>query len=410
MNAAEQQEARWAVENAARTSYGRLIAIIAQRTHDIAGAEDALSQAFAKALETWPERGLPDNPDGWLVTTARRFAVGNARRETLLFVHEDHIRMLNEERTSAYGAPETDPRLSLMFACSHPSIDTKVRAPLILQVVLGIDAKRMAPVFLISPNTLGQRLARAKTKIRDASLPFDLPDQDGWRTRVDGLLGTIYAAYTLGWDAEFTSDNTLRALSHEALTLTGILKSLLPDDPEVLGLFSLMLFTHGRRLARRNGKTGAFVPLSEQNAALWNEAMIAQAEVLLRRAGTLNAPGRFQLEAAIQAVHANRRRTGRTDWAQIRSFHEILHDDLPTIGSTVALASSMMHDGDPEGALRHLDAIADNGGIGSYQPYWATRAHIIEAIGEQPATDLWQRAAALSNDPALRAYLLAKVK
>ena len=404
----QDRDAERAVEQVVRLSYGRLVAILAARSGDIAGAEDALSEAFQRALSKWPADGVPDNPDAWLVTTARRLTVDDARRRSTIRAHEHQLQTLEAERLSGSASAEPDPRLSLMFACSHPSIDQKARAPLVLQTVLGIDAKRMAPVFLVSPNALGQRLARAKNKIRRTGLSFQLPGPEDWRERVDSLLNAIYAAYSLGWDAEFTNDDKLRSLCHEALWLARVLHEFLPDDPEVSGLLALVLFCHARRRARRDPSSGAFIPLANQDTDRWDEQALEHAENLLRRAGKMRQPGRFQVEAAIQAVHADRRRSGRIDWPQIAAFHQVLHASLRTVGSAVALAAATLQIGNAETARQLLDDVSASHDISDYQPYWATRAHVLSELNDPDAAKSWSRAAALSTDPAVRSFLRAK--
>src|SRR5262245_15985727 len=256
-----------AAEVAARQSYGKLIAFLAARTRDVAGAEDALSQAFAAALTEWPVRGVPRSPDAWLLTVARRRLVDAARRRRLDQAAAEHLGWLAELATDETDEPVVpDRRLGLLFACAHPGIDHGVRAPLMLQLVLGFDAATIASAFLVAPATMGQRLTRAKAKIREAGISFEVPEQAALHERLDAVLDAIYAAYTEGWSDPQGSDARRRNLADEALWLGRLLASLLPDEGEALGLLSLMLHAHARRNARRSA-SGEYVPLSEQDPA-----------------------------------------------------------------------------------------------------------------------------------------------
>ncbi len=262
---------------AARSSYGKLVAILASRTRDIAAAEDALADAFAAALAQWPRDGVPANPVGWLMTVARR-SVGHAegRRRTAAAA-ENVLRMLDEERDEVRPDSFGDDRLALMFVCAHPAIDSEAQAPLMLQTVLGLDAERIAASFLVSGATMSQRLVRAKRKIRDAGIAFSVPDPGEAPARIDSVLSAIYAAYGTAWEDVTGADSKLRNLAAEAIWLARLLRQLLPEDPEAMGLLSLMLHCQARSAARRSAE-GAFVPLHDQDMTLWSRSMIEEAE------------------------------------------------------------------------------------------------------------------------------------
>src|SRR5205807_6417504 len=312
------RDARDAAEATARQSYGKLIAFLAHRLGDVAAAEDALAEAFAAALVEWPARGVPDNPEAWLLTVARRKAIDAARRRKSGAEAAGHPRLLAEELTSpaASEAEIPDHRLALIFACAHPAIDPAARAPLILQTMLGFDAATIGSAFLVAPATMGQRLVRAKAKIRQAGIPFRVPERAEMAERVEAVLEAIYAAYAEGWSDPAGTEARLRNLADEAIWLGHLVASLLPEEPEALGLLALMLFAEARRAARRN-TAGEYVPLADQDSGLWDGRLIEEAEAALYRASWLGRVGRYQLEAAVQSAHVVRRRTGSSDWAAI---------------------------------------------------------------------------------------------
>ena len=334
----------------------------------MAGAEDALSEAFAAALADWPQRGVPDNPEAWLLVVARRKLVDAVRARIHGEAAAEHLQLLAqtaEPEDSASGLP--DRRLELLFACAHPAIDRAVRAPLMLQAVLGFDAATIASAFLVAPAAMGQRLVRAKTKIRQAGIAFQVPERSQLPERLDSVLEAIYAAYAEGWSDAEGADPMRRNLADEAIWLGRLVVALLPDEPEALGLLALMLHAHARRRARRDAQ-GEYVPLAEQDIGLWDSAMIDEAESLLLRASRLEAPGRYQLEAAVQSAHCVRRREGRADWAAIVTLYEALHaltgSPVAALNRAVALAQAEGTDA----GLAALEALAAMRGWRSTSP------------------------------------------
>lgn len=392
------------IERIARLSYGRLVASLALRTGNIAAAQDALSDALIRALELWPQRGIPDNPEGWLLTTARNRAVDRVRTERLVKTYETELAILARQ-TEADQTPAFDPRIAMMFACAHPAIDAGLRAPLMLQTILGLDVRRMASVYLVSPATLGQRLTRAKQKILRTAIPLALPEQaDAFAARLDDILAAIYAAYAVGHNAAGTADEKATLLAQEALWLVSTICDALPAAAEAHGLFALILFTQARQPARVDPVTGALVPLSAQDTGLWQTELLADAEQALHNAKQHMSLGRFQIEAAIQAVHANRRKTGLTDWAELRVLYRGLVLVSPGLGARTGQAAVEAEVLGPAAGLHLLDAIAD--AARDYQPWHATRAHLLVRLGEfAAADDAFQTAIGLSNDPATRVYL-----
>lgn len=396
-----------ALERVARESYGKLIAFLAARTRDVAGAEDALSDAFAAALVDWQTNGIPDNPEGWLLTVARRRQIDALRQRQTAEDAADHLQLMAQMASAEHEGRSDmpDDRLGLMFACAHPAIDPSIRAPLILQTVLGFDAATIASAFLIAPKTMGQRLVRAKNKIKHAGIPFRVPEREELRPRLAAVLDAIYATYTEGWTDPAGTEARRRNLAEEAIWLGRLIASLLPDEPEALGLLSLMLHTHARRTARRNAD-GEYVSLSDQSPTDWDAFMIDEAEAILLQASTLGAIGRYQLEAAVQSAHVIRRTTGRSDWEAIERLYDAL---LSMTGSPVVAVNRAVVVAETRGAaagLAALDAIKDDSRLDQYQPYWAARAGLLARLGCVDEADAaYERAIGLEREPAVRLFL-----
>lgn len=395
------------IERAARHSYGKLLAFLAARTGDVAAAEDALSEAFAGALTAWPRQGVPRSPEAWLLTVARRKAIDAVRRRRTQQTAVEPLLLLAEAAQTADDAPPDipDDRLRLMFACAHPAIDVATRAPLILQTVLGFDAGTIASAFLLAPATMGQRLVRAKHKIRDAAIPFRVPDPHELPEQLSSVLEAIYAAFAEGWTDPTGTVERRRGLAEEAIWLGRLVASVLPNEPEALGLLALMLHAEARRTARRDA-TGEYVPLSAQDPRQWDAGLIQEAEALLLRASAVGRIGRFQLEAAVQSAHAARRLTGKTDWTAIVALYDLL---LAQTGSPVVAINRAAAIGELYGAaagLLALDGLAEDRRLMDYQPYWAARADLLARTGKADGADqAFERAIGLEPDPAVRRFL-----
>lgn len=399
-------EARSTADAVARRSYGKLVAFLAARTRDVVAAEDALSEAFASALAHWPLNGSPSNPEAWLLTVARRKMIDVARRHSNSQAATEQLRILAEGLdAAAVEAGVPDRRLALMFACAHPAIDIGIRAPLILQVVLGLDAKMIASAFLMSPSAMGKRLVRAKNKIRLAGIPFRLPERDELAGRLGAVLDAIYAAFAEGWTDPGGTDIARRDLTGEAMFLARLASELLPEEPEALGLLAFMLHAEARRPARRNGE-GEYVPLADQDLTLWDWRMIDKAEALLRHAGALGSIGRYQLEAALQSAHIHRRRTGKENWGAVVQLYDALSalTSSPVVAINRALAIAEW-----QGAGSGLDAMRDvaaDARLAEYQPYWAARAELLAKTGAHgEARHAYEVAIGLEHDPAVRRFL-----
>lgn len=395
-----------AIEGVARHSYGRLVAYLAARSGDLAGSEDALSEAFAAALQCWPSAGVPDRPEAWLLHAARNHLIDAARHRNVRRKTEPLLQVAAEAERAALAYPEfPDERLKLLFVCAHPAIDVAVRTPLMLQTVLGLTAARIAPAFLVSPAAMDRRLVRAKTKIREARIAFRVPDPPEWGERAAFVLDAIYAAYTAGWEAAAGDDSAHQPLAAEAIALGRVTVRLLPKDPEAHGLLALMLHCEARRESRM-GAGGKFVPLDRQDPASWSTALIAEAEDHLREAHAMDRVGRYQLEAAIQSIHAARVATGVIDWKEIALLYEGLVRMAPATGAQVGRAVAIAQSGDVEAGLHALDRI-DADRAATYQPWWAARAHLLRLLGRTAeARAAFERAAGLTEQASVREYLL----
>ena len=390
----------------ARRSYGKLVAFLAARTRDVAAAEDALSEAFASALADWPLNGCPSNPEAWLLTVARRKMIDALRRRSSAEAATGKLQFLAEGLDPARPEGEIpDRRLALMFACAHPAIDAGIRSPLMLQVVLGLDAEAIASAFLMSPATMGKRLVRAKQKIRQAGIPFRIPEREELPDRLDSVLDAVYAAFTEGWTDPGGTDVVRRALTEEALFLARLVVELLPQEAEALGLLALMLHAEARRGARRSAE-GEYIPLAEQDQDLWDLQMMFEAETILRRASALGSIGRYQLEGALQSAHVYRCRTGQANWAEIVQLYDVL---LKLAGSPVVAINRALAVAEISGASVALDAlqtIADDVRLAEYQPYWAARAELLARQGaHSEARHAYEMAIGLERDSAVRRFL-----
>ncbi|HEY3897117.1 MAG TPA: sigma-70 family RNA polymerase sigma factor [Chthoniobacter sp.] len=402
-------KAHAAIESVARHSYGRLIAYLAARSGDVAGAEDALGDAFVAALQRWPIDGLPQKPEAWLLHVARNRMIDASRRQQVREESQEILEQIAEdaETTAVTHEQFPDERLKLLFVCAHPAIEVAARTPLMLQTVLGLDAARIASAFLVSPKAMSQRLVRAKTKIREAAVPFQVPEPPEWNERLAFVLDAIYAGYTTGWDSLTEPSSTHHALATEAVALGRTLVQLMASEPEALGLVALMLHCEARRSARYTSE-GAFVPLDQQNPMLWSRAMMEEAEQYLRVAAAARQMGRYQLEAAIQSIHAHRAVSGTIDWPEIRLLYEGLVQVAPGIGSLVGRAIAIAQTGRPADGLAALEEIPSEPVV-NYQPYWAARGHLLLLLDRKAeAEQAFTRAASLTDDVALRDYLFQR--
>jgi RNA polymerase sigma-70 factor, ECF subfamily len=405
----EASEAVRAAEHVARESYGRLIAFLSARTRDVAAAEDALSEAFATALRVWPREGVPRNPGAWLLTVARHRHIDAVRQQQTRRAGEEQLTLMAEHIDALAAPPDDipDPRLALMFACAHPAIERATRAPLILQTLFGLNAAEIAAAFLVPPATMSQRLVRAKARIKDAGIPFRIPDREQLPERLDAVLEAIYAAYSKAWSE--IGEVASSALVGEAIWLSRLIVRLLPKEPEPKGLLALILYTEARTSARR-GPRDDYIPLEKQDVNLWDEALIKDAETLLREASAGGPSGRYQIEAAIQSAHIARRLGGVDNRAAVVALydHLLVLTGSPVVALNRAAALSELED--PAAGLAALDAIADDRSLADYQPYWATRGHLLALAGRRKeAREAFTVAVGLSTDSAARNYLRNRI-
>ncbi|MEM9201215.1 MAG: DUF6596 domain-containing protein [Actinomycetota bacterium] len=406
-----------AVELAARDSYGRLLAWLASRCGSISTAEDALADALADAVRQWPTSGVPDNPEAWLSTVARRRLIDEQRRQGRHADAEAKLRTAEQIRLTVAATEATESplgsglperRLELLFACAHPDIPPAMRTPLMLQTVLGLTAEQIGSALLVAPSTVGQRLVRVKRRIADAGIAFAVPDDDQLPERLGHVLDAIYAAYGVGYDDADDAVAAATGLAGEAIWLAGLLVQLLPDAAEPKGLYALLCLCEARRPARRDAD-GGFVPLEAQDTARWNAALIESGEIALWRAAGQGQPGRYQLEATIQSLHADRARTGVTDWGAIADAYRVVLRTSPTLGATVGFAAAVGRSGAIGDGLHALDGLAA-AQVARHQPYWAVRAWLLAASGADSAevAAAYDRAIGLTADAAVRNWLLAQ--
>ena len=395
-----------AAEMAARQSYGKLLAWLAWQWRDVCAAEDALSEAFVSALRTWPREGIPRVPEAWLLTAAKRNLLMAARRKRLegdprvTYIFPELIDRPKDEQAIP------DERLRLLFVCAHPAIDRSMHSALMLQLVLGVNAERIANAFLLSPSALGKRLTRAKAKIRDAGIPFIEPEKIDFPSRIESVLEAIYGAYTI--DSFSAPDHEGDGLAEEALFLAQLVSSQMPSDAEGHGLHALLLFCESRAPARCSAD-GIFVPLNEQDHGLWRMELMHEAESALVRAAQLKQPGPFQIEAAIQAVHMQCALDGKSRWREILHLYDRLLELEPTVGARIGHAIAAASDaGNAENGLTLLDAIEPSR-VAAHQPWWAARADLLSKAGlHEEANTAYARAIALTSNESIRLWLERK--
>ena len=398
-------DARAAVTRAHREEWARVVASLTRRFGDLDIAEDAAAEAFATAVEQWPARGVPPNPGAWLTTTANRKAIDRIRRESKRDDKQREAQLLyDDEPPEPLGAIEDD-RLRLIFTCCHPALAMQTRVALTLRMVGGLTVAEIARAFLVQETAMERRITRAKAKIKAARIPYRVPSAEDLPTRISGVLAVLYLVFNEGYLATGAGTDPVRQdLTAEAIRLTRLVRALMPADGEVAGLLALMLLIEARRTARVSA-SGELVALDEQDRAAWDASLVAEGHRLVReRLATGMPPGRYQILAAINAVHTSARDVRDTDWAQIVALYDQLArlDRSPIVALNRAIAVAEL-DG-PEVALAAVDRLEDS--LAGYHAYHTTRAELLRRLGRgRESRAAYDGAIELAGNTAETAYL-----
>jgi len=398
-------DVREAITRAHREEWARVVASLTKRFGDLDIAEEAAAEAFATAVERWPADGVPPNPGAWLTTTANRKAIDRIRRESKREDKQKEAQMFYDDEPPEPPGAIDDERLRLIFTCCHPALAMETRVALTLRMVAGLTVAEIARAFLVQESAMGRRITRAKTKIKEARIPYRVPSAEDLPGRVSGVLTVLFLVFNEGYLATGPDTDPVRHdLTAEAIRLTRLIRTLLPGDGEVAGLLALMLLIEARRTARVSA-SGELVPLGEQDRGAWNAALVAEGHRLVReRLAARVAPGRYQLLAAINAVHTSARDARDTDWSQIVALYDqLVHvDRSPIVALNRAIAVAEV-DG-PEVALAAVDRLES--ALAGYHPYHATRAELLRRLGRsQQSRAAYDRAIELAGNTAETAHL-----